>query len=115
MKLIQTFLIQTMCCAALLAAGQARAADLTIGVDDVKAGGTIQGALYDSAGGFMKTTVGTASIAAVKTANTVALKDLPAGEYALKGRPDNWWAAAITSTCSGRCRVVSATGEKDES
>jgi uncharacterized protein (DUF2141 family) len=74
---------KTLCCAALLATGQAGAADLTIQIDDVKeAGGTIQVALYDSAGGFMRTAVGTASIAAAKTENTVVLKDLPAGEYA---------------------------------
>ncbi|MDB5916174.1 MAG: hypothetical protein JWR40_408 [Massilia sp.] len=75
-------LVKTLCCAALLATGQARAADLTIQIDDVKeAGGTIQVALYDSAAGFMRTAVGTASIAAAKAANTVVLKDLPAGEY----------------------------------
>jgi uncharacterized protein (DUF2141 family) len=80
---IQTLLMRTMCCAALLAASQAHAADLTIQVDDLKeAGGNILVALYDSAGGFMKTAVGTASIAAEKTANTVVMKDLPAGEYA---------------------------------
>jgi uncharacterized protein (DUF2141 family) len=83
MKLIQLLLIQTMCCAAPLATSQARAADLTIEVDDVReAGGNILVALYDSAASFMKATVGMASIAAARTANTVVLKDLPAGEYA---------------------------------
>ncbi len=76
-------LIQTICCAALLAAGHAGAADLTIHVDDVKAaGGKIEVALYNSAGAFMKTAIGTGSTAATKAANTVVLKDLPAGEYA---------------------------------
>ena len=76
-------LVQTLCSAALLTAGQACCADLTIHIDDVKeAGGTIQVALYDSAGGFMKTAVGSANIVAAKVANTVVLKDLPAGEYA---------------------------------
>jgi uncharacterized protein (DUF2141 family) len=76
-------LIQTICCAALLAAGQAGAADLTIHVDELKAaGGKIEVALYNSAGAFLKTAVGTGSIAAAKAANTVVLKDLPAGEYA---------------------------------
>jgi uncharacterized protein (DUF2141 family) len=69
--------------AALLAATQAGAADLTIHVDDVKAaGGKIEVAVYNSAGTFLKTAVGLASIAATKAANTVLLKDLPAGEYA---------------------------------
>ncbi|GGE74113.1 DUF2141 domain-containing protein [Massilia psychrophila] len=76
-------LIQTLCCAALLAAVQAHAADLTIHIGDVKeAGGTIQVSLYNSAGTFMKTAVATAAIAAINAANTVVLKDLPAGEYA---------------------------------
>jgi uncharacterized protein (DUF2141 family) len=76
-------LIHTICCAALLTAAQAGAADLTIHVDDVReAGGNILVALYNSAGSFLKTTVGTASIAAATAANTVVLKDLPAGEYA---------------------------------
>ena len=76
-------LIQTICCAALLAAGRAGAADLTIHIDDVKtAGGKIEVALYNSAGAFLKTAVGAASTAAAKAANTVVLKDLPAGEYA---------------------------------
>ena len=76
-------LIPSLCCAALLAAGQACAADLTIHVDDVKAaGGTIEVALYNSAGAFLKTAVGTASTAAAAAGNTVVLKDLPAGDYA---------------------------------
>jgi uncharacterized protein (DUF2141 family) len=69
--------------AALLAATQAGAADLTIHVDDVKAAsGKIEVAVYNSAGTFLKTAVGLASIAATNAANTVLLKDLPAGEYA---------------------------------
>jgi uncharacterized protein (DUF2141 family) len=81
-------LIHTICCAALLGSGLARtgqagAADLTIHVDDVReAGGNILVALYNSAGSFLKTTVATSSIAAATAANTVVLKDLPAGEYA---------------------------------
>jgi uncharacterized protein (DUF2141 family) len=69
--------------AALLAATQAGAADLTIHVDDVKAaGGKIEVAVYNSAGTFLKTSVAAASTAATNAANTVLLKDLPAGEYA---------------------------------
>jgi uncharacterized protein (DUF2141 family) len=75
--------IQTICCAALLAASQAGAADLTIHIDDLKAaGGKIEVALYNSAGAFLKTAAGLGSTAATRAANTVVLKDLPAGEYA---------------------------------
>lgn len=76
--------IETICCCAvLLAAPQARAADLTIHVDDVKAaGGRIEVAVYNSAGAFLKTSAGAAGVAAVRDANTVVVKDLPAGEYA---------------------------------
>lgn len=71
------------CCAALLAAAPAGAADLTIHIDDVKtAGGKIQVALYNSAGTFLKTAVAQASAAATEQANTVVLKALPEGEYA---------------------------------
>jgi uncharacterized protein (DUF2141 family) len=80
MQLIQSI----CCCAALLAASHARAADLTVHIDNVKAaGGKIEIALYNSAGAFMKTAVGVSSTAATSAANTVVLKDLPAGEYAL--------------------------------
>lgn len=77
-------LIQTICCsAALLAASQAGAADLTIHIDDVKAaGGQIVVAVFNSAGAFMKTPVGSANAAASGGANMVVIKDLPAGEYA---------------------------------
>lgn len=71
------------CCAALLAATHAGAADLTIHIDDVKvAGGNIQVALYNSAGAFMKTAAALGRTAATSEANKVVLKDLPAGEYA---------------------------------
>ncbi|MDB5934805.1 MAG: hypothetical protein JWQ01_2149 [Massilia sp.] len=76
-------LLPTVCCAALLAAAHASAADLTIHIDDVKvASGKIEVALYNSAGDFMKTAVGAGRTAATREANTVVLKDLPAGEYA---------------------------------
>lgn len=77
-------LIETICAGALLlAACQASAADLTIHVDDVKAfGGRIEVALYNSAGTFLKTAAGAAGTAARRDANTVVLKDLPAGDYA---------------------------------
>jgi uncharacterized protein (DUF2141 family) len=77
MKLIKTI----CCCAALLAASQAGAADLTIHVDDVKtASGQIVVALYNSAGTFLKSAAGSGSAAAKDS--IVTLKDLPAGEYA---------------------------------
>jgi uncharacterized protein (DUF2141 family) len=76
-------LIETICGALLLAASQAGAADLTIHVDDVKAaGGRIEVAVYNSAGAFLKTATGAAGTAASADANTVVVKDLPAGDYA---------------------------------
>jgi uncharacterized protein (DUF2141 family) len=76
-------LIETICGALLLAASQAGAADLTIHVDDVKAaGGRIEVAVYNSAGAFLKTATGAAGTAASTDANTVVVKDLPAGDYA---------------------------------
>ncbi len=76
-------LIQTMCCAALMAAGQAGAADLTIHIDDVKAGGgSIKVAVYSSADTFLKSPAGSGSAVAERDSVTVVLKDLPAGEYA---------------------------------
>ncbi|MET0859136.1 MAG: DUF2141 domain-containing protein [Telluria sp.] len=79
MKPIRTI----FCAAALLAATQAGAADLTIHIDDVKAaGGHLMVAVYNSAANFRKTAAGYASTAAEKTGSTVVIKDLPAGEYA---------------------------------
>ena len=77
-------LIKTLCgSAVLMAASQASAADLTIHIDDVKAaGGQIMVAIYNSAGAFLKTASGSASVAAARSDNIVVLKDLPAGEYA---------------------------------
>jgi uncharacterized protein (DUF2141 family) len=79
MKPIRTL----FCAAALLAATQAGAADLTIHIDDVKApGGELMVAVYNSAGSFMKTAAGSANTSAAKTGNMVVIRDLPAGEYA---------------------------------
>jgi uncharacterized protein (DUF2141 family) len=76
-------LIEILCATLLLAASQAVAADLTIHVDDVKAaGGRIEVAVYSSAGTFLKTAAGAAGAVATRDANTVVLKDLPAGDYA---------------------------------
>ncbi|HEU4374225.1 MAG TPA: DUF2141 domain-containing protein [Telluria sp.] len=76
-------LIETLCGALLLAASQAGAADLTVHVDDVKAaGGRIEVAVYNSAGAFLKTATGAAGTVASANANTVVVKDLPAGDYA---------------------------------
>jgi uncharacterized protein (DUF2141 family) len=76
-------LIQTIFCgAALVAASQAGAADLTIHIDDVKAGGgPVMVAIYHSADAFLKAPVGNASRAA-GNAGAIVLKDLPVGEYA---------------------------------
>lgn len=76
-------LILTLCCAALLAASQAGAADLSIRVDDVKpAGGSIKVAVYSSTETFLKTPAGFGGAAAAGDAVTVVVKDLPPGEYA---------------------------------
>lgn len=76
-------LFRSLCCAVLLAAGHAGAADLTIHIDDLKeAGGNIEVALFNSAGTFMKSAVASGNTPARADANTVVLKDLPAGEYA---------------------------------
>ncbi|WP_426175501.1 DUF2141 domain-containing protein [Massilia sp. TWR1-2-2] len=70
-------------CTAVLAAAPAGAADLTIHVDDVNAaGGMIHVALYNSADSFMKSVAGIGKTAATGQADTIVLKNLPAGEYA---------------------------------
>ncbi|NHZ79874.1 DUF2141 domain-containing protein [Massilia sp. CCM 8695] len=71
------------CAAALLTASLAGAADLTIRIDDVRSDdGTVMVALYDSADGFLKKTVGSAGGKAAKGSTTVVVRDLPAGAYA---------------------------------
>ncbi|NHZ92826.1 DUF2141 domain-containing protein [Massilia sp. CCM 8733] len=71
------------CACALLTASLASAASLTIRIDDVRsADGTLQVALYDSAGTFLKKSVSAAGEKAVKGSTTIIVKDLPAGDYA---------------------------------
>lgn len=67
----------------LLSASLANAASLTIRIDDVSnADGTLEVALFDTAGTFLRKPVTAAREKAVKGSTTVVLKDLPAGEYA---------------------------------
>jgi uncharacterized protein (DUF2141 family) len=95
-------LIDTLCGALLLAASQASASDLTIHVDDVKAaGGRIEVALYSSAGAFLKTAAGAAGTAASREANTVVLKDLPAGDYAFAVFHDANWNGKLDRNLVG--------------
>ncbi|MDM5179512.1 DUF2141 domain-containing protein [Massilia sp. DJPM01] len=76
-------LATAFCTAALLTASLAGAADLTIRIDDVRSDdGTVMVALYNSAGGFLKTSVGSAGAKAAKGSTTVIVKDLAAGPYA---------------------------------
>lgn len=77
-------LIQTLCgSAAMLAACQAGAADLTVHVDDVKSGGgALVVAVYNSAGSFLRTALSSASSPASGATGSVVIKDLPAGEIA---------------------------------
>jgi uncharacterized protein (DUF2141 family) len=71
------------CISALLSASLASAASLTIRIDDVRSDdGTVQVALYDTAGSFLKKAVGAAAEKALKGSTTVIFKDLAAGEYA---------------------------------
>ena len=69
--------------ALICGAAQARAADLTIRVDNVESNdGQLRVALYDGAG-WMKRPVQTAAVEAVAGTTTVQFKDLAPGEYAL--------------------------------
>ena len=71
------------CTAAILSAGVAGAAELTIHIDDVKsANGNLMVAVYSSAGAFLKKPDNGTGAAAATTGNKVVFKDLPAGEYA---------------------------------
>lgn len=76
-------LATALCTCALLSASLASAADLTIRIDDVgSADGTVEVALFDSAGTFLKKSVTAAREKAAKGSTTIVVKDLPAGEYA---------------------------------
>lgn len=71
------------CSAAILSAGVAGAAELTIHIDDVKsATGNLMVAVYSSAGTFLKKPDNGTGAAAAASDNKVVFKDLPAGEYA---------------------------------
>jgi len=68
----------------LLTGTAARAGDLTIRVDDVKAAqGQIMVALYDSADGFLKRSIKAAAAPATAGSTTVVIGDVPAGEYGI--------------------------------
>lgn len=68
----------------LLTGAAARAGDLTIRVDDVKAEqGQIMVALYDSADGFLKRSIKAAAAPATAGSTTVVIGDVPAGEYGI--------------------------------
>lgn len=68
----------------LLTGTAARAGDLTIRVDDVKAAhGQIMVALYDSADGFLKRSIKAAAAPATAGSTTVVIDDVPAGEYGI--------------------------------
>jgi uncharacterized protein (DUF2141 family) len=72
-----------LCAAAMLTAGLAGAADLTIHIDDVKAAsGNVMVAVYSSAGTFLKKPDNATGAPAAVGGNTVVFKDLAEGEYA---------------------------------
>jgi uncharacterized protein (DUF2141 family) len=69
--------------ALVCSAAQAKAADLTIRIDNVESNdGQVMVALYDGAAGWMKRPLQTASVEAVAGTTTVQFKDLAPGEYA---------------------------------
>jgi uncharacterized protein (DUF2141 family) len=64
-------------------AAQARAADLTIRIDNVESNdGQVMVALYDGAANWLKRPLQTAAVEAVAGTTTVQFKDLAPGEYA---------------------------------
>lgn len=76
-------LTTAFCACTLLSAALAGAADLTVRIDDVRsADGTLELALYDSAGSFLKKSVSATGQKAVKGTTTIVIKDVPAGDYA---------------------------------
>ncbi len=81
-KLIKNITHTVFGAAALLAMNLAGAADLTIQVDDVKAGGTVMVALYNSEGSFLKAPAKATGAPASPGGTVLVIKDLPEGEYA---------------------------------
>jgi uncharacterized protein (DUF2141 family) len=70
--------------ATLLAAGLSSAADLTVQVSDVKtAEGKLMIAVFNSADSFLKNPMAGVQTAASPAGNSVVVKDLPEGEYAM--------------------------------
>lgn len=68
---------------AVLAAGLASAADLTIHVDDVKSlDGQVTAAIFNSADTFLKKAIKGTGALASREGNTLVFRDLPEGEYA---------------------------------
>lgn len=80
-----TKLFSTMLCiAGLCAANLSAAAELTIHIDDVKAaGGQLMISVYNSADSFLKKPLSAMRTAAKATDNSVTVKDLPPGDYAV--------------------------------
>ncbi|PHV07109.1 hypothetical protein CSQ96_11090 [Janthinobacterium sp. BJB412] len=77
-------LTTTLCGALLLAGASAGAADLTIRVDAVRsADGKLMVAIYDKAANFLSKPLKDLVVAPVAGSNTVQVKDLPPGDYAV--------------------------------
>lgn len=77
-------LTTTLCGALLLVCATAGAADLTIRVDAVKsADGKLMVAIYDKAADFLSKPLKDLVVAPVAGSNTVLVKDLPPGDYAV--------------------------------
>ncbi|SFM26256.1 DUF2141 domain-containing protein [Rugamonas rubra] len=79
-----TLTTATLYGALLLACATAGAADLTIRVDAVKsADGKLMVAIYDNAATFLRKPRSDLVVAPVTGSNTVLVKDLPPGDYAI--------------------------------
>jgi len=80
-----TKLFRTLfCIAGLCAANLSAAAELTIHIDDVKvASGQLMISVYNSADTFLKKPLSGIRTAAKATDNSVTVKDLPPGDYAV--------------------------------
>ncbi len=73
-----------VCLALALFSCAAGAADLTVRITDIKSShGKIMVAVYDSPGGFLRSPVQTAQVAAAPGSVDVVIKDLPAGGYGI--------------------------------
>ena len=80
---MNAFIQSALFSAAMLAGSLAGAADLTIGVDDVKAAeGAVMVAVFNSEGTFLKAATKGGRAPATPNGTMVVVKDLPEGEYA---------------------------------